>query len=196
MLQTFNTLCKMRKSEFGTGNGAKADDECQMADDECQMADDEWQSSGPLTEDSCDPVVGHDSNRVMDDLTSDQIGILSHESAHAAGQPGQGDGAGQGLPESKINETLPQKAPNEANLESTQSASLQGVESENCEQPQRERTQFAARGQVVGGAGSDRVETIVPAGKGHGNARGREGILLPMAVLAQRLCAARGKGPP
>jgi hypothetical protein len=169
-----------------------ADDGCQKADDECQTANDEGQSSGLLTEDSSDPVVGHDSNRVMDDLTNDKIGILSHEREHAAGQPGQGDGAGQDLPESKIenyeskiDETLPQKAPNEANLGSTQSASLQGVESENCEPPQRERTQFAAAGEVVGGAGIERVETIVPAGKGHGNARGREGILLPFAAFAQ-----------
>jgi hypothetical protein len=216
MLQTFNTLCKMRKSEFGAGNGESgmrnaecgmrketwrrtdsrwrmtnvrwrmtnarwpmtnarcqmADDGCQKADDECQTANDEGQSSGLLTEDSSDPVVGHDSNRVMDDLTNDKIGILSHEREHAAGQPGQGDGAGQDLPESKIenpeskiDEWLPQKAPNEANLKSTQSASLQGVESENGEPPQRERTQFAAGGELVGGAGIDRVETIVPAGK-------------------------------
>jgi len=89
-----------------------------------------------------------------------------------------------------------EKAPNEANLESTQSASLQGVESENGEPTQRERTQFAAGGEVVGGAGVDRVEKIVPAGKGVGKDRGRQAILLPMAILAQRLCAARGKGPP
>ena len=205
------------------GNAEKADDECQMADDGCPMADDECpmaddgcpmaddegqmandgcqrakdegQSSGPPTEDSSDPVVGHDSNRVMDDLTNDKIGILSHEREHAAGQPGQGDGAGQDLPESKIDATLPPKAPNEANLESTQSASLQEFVSDNGEPPARERTQSAAGGEVVGGAGIDRVEPVVPAGKGVGNARGRQAILLPMAVLAQRLCAARGKGP-
>ncbi len=195
----------MRNAECGIGNEEeeKADDGCPMADDECQTANHKGHSSGPQTEVSSDPVVGHDSNRVMDDLTNDKIGILSHERVHAAGQPGQGDGAGQCLleskienPESKIDEALPQKAPNEANLESTQSALLQGVESENGEPPQRERTQFAAAGEVVGGAGIERVETIVPAGKGHGNARGREGTLLPMAVLAQRLCAARRKGPP
>jgi hypothetical protein len=35
--------------------------------------------------------VGHNSNRVIDDSTNDKNGILSHEGAHAAGQPGQGD---------------------------------------------------------------------------------------------------------
>src|SRR5208337_3936086 len=42
LLRTLETLRKMRKEEFGTGNGEgeKADGKCQMADDGCQMADD------------------------------------------------------------------------------------------------------------------------------------------------------------
>ena len=127
----------MRKEEFGTGNGKaeKADGKCQMADDECQMANDECQvaggeltmgdepceveasgcdegqSSEPMTEGSSGPFVGHDSNRVIDDSTNDKNGILSHEGAHAAGQPGQGDGVGQCLPDDV---TTPQKALNKA----------------------------------------------------------------------------------
>ena len=43
--RTLETLRKMRKAEFGTGNGEaeKADGKCQMADDKWQMADDECQ---------------------------------------------------------------------------------------------------------------------------------------------------------
>jgi hypothetical protein len=100
-----------------------ADDEWQMADDKWRMADDEWQMASDecrVAEDGCEmrsggcgdgerskptqgvsqgPIVGHDSNRVIDDSTNDKIGILSHEGAHAAGQPGQGDGVGQCLPD-------------------------------------------------------------------------------------------------
>ncbi len=76
-------------------------DERQMANDECHVAGgcDEGQSSQPMTEGSSGPIVGHDSNRVIDDSTNDKIGILSHQGAHAAGQPGQGDGVGQCLPD-------------------------------------------------------------------------------------------------
>ncbi len=119
-------------AESGTGNGEeeKADDECRMANDECQMADDEWQAAGgeprtpiqdpelprevgasgrddglssePMTERGHGPIVGHDSNRVMDDSRNDKIGILSHEAARAVGQAARGDSAGQDVPESKI----------------------------------------------------------------------------------------------
>ncbi len=118
LLRTLETLRKMRKEEFGTGNREKADgkcrmanDECRMANDECRMANDEWQmaedpaqkaedgsrvaedgcdegqSSEPMTEGSSGPVVGYDSDRVIDDSTNDKNGILSHEAAHATGQP-------------------------------------------------------------------------------------------------------------
>ena len=167
LLRTLETLRKMRKEEFGTGNGEgekadgkcqvaddrgqMADDECQMAHDECQVAEgelqvaggelkmgdeqceveaggcDEGQSSEPMTEGSSGPIVGHDSQRVIEDATNDKIGILSHEGAHAAGQPGQGDGVGQCLPDDV---TTPQKAPNKANLESKQSLESQELKSE------------------------------------------------------------------
>ena len=122
---------------MGNGEAEKADDKMsnggrqKMADDECQVAGgdlqvaggelkmgdeqrevqaggcDEGQSSKPMTEGSSGPVVGHDSQRVTEDATDDKIGTLSHEGAHAAGQPGQGDGVGQCLPDDV---TTPQKA--------------------------------------------------------------------------------------
>jgi len=174
ILQTFNTLCKMRQAGFGMGSGTKADDECQIADDECQtgggepgdneVAGDEWRVAS-------ESGVAADPESAVQDPKSD--GEPKHESCLGT-----------------------EKAPNEPKLESTQSALSQVVESENGEPLARERSQSAAVGVVAGGAVIDRVVTIVPAGKGVGNARGREGILLPFAALSQRVCAARGKGPP
>src|SRR5271166_5179864 len=185
LLGTLETLRKMRKEEFGTGNGEgeKADgkcqvaddrgqmadgrgrmanDECQMADDECQVAEgelqvvggelkmgdeqreveaggcDEGQSSEPMTEGNSGPVVGHDFQRVTEDATDDKNGILSHEGAHAAGQPAQGDGVGQCLPEDM---TTPQKATNKANLESKQSLESQELKSESAGAEGRKQSQ-------------------------------------------------------
>ncbi len=44
LMRTLETLRKMRKEEFGTGNreAEKADGKCRMADDGGQMADDRW----------------------------------------------------------------------------------------------------------------------------------------------------------
>src|SRR5271165_3908310 len=190
--RTLETLRKMRKEEFGTGNGEaeKADgkcqvaedrgqmaddgcriadgrgrmanDECQVADDGCQVAEgelqvaggelkmeveqceveaggcDQGQSSEPMTEGSSGPIVGHDSQRDNEDATDDEIGILSHEGAHAAGQPGQGDGVGQCLPEDV---TTPQKAPNKANLESKQIMESQELKSETAGAEGRKQSQ-------------------------------------------------------
>ena len=66
--------------------------------------------------------MGYDSQRVTEDATDDKNGIFSHEGAHAAGQPAQGDGGGQCLPDDM---TMPQKAPNKANLEAKQSLESQ-----------------------------------------------------------------------
>ena len=129
----------MRNGERGMAEGGcrATDDEWLMANDECQVAEgelqvaggvkmgdeqcdvgacgcDEGQRSEPMTEGSSGPIVGHDSNRVIDDSTNDKIGILSHEGAHAAGQPGQGDGVGQCLPGDV---TTPQKAPKQSQFE-------------------------------------------------------------------------------
>jgi len=203
LLRTLEALRKMRKEEFGTGNGEAekadgkcrmaddkcrmADDECrmadgkcrmadgkcQMADDECQMADDECQvaegelqvaggelkmgdepceveaggcgegqSSEPMTEGCSGPVVGHDSQRVTEDATDDKIGTFSHEGAHAAGQPGQGDGVGQCLPDDV---TTPQKAPNKANLQSKQDMESQELKSETAGAEGRKQSQSSQR---------------------------------------------------
>ena len=61
------------------------------------------------------------------ELNARLYGILFHEGAHAAGQPGQGDDVGQCLPDDG---TTPQKAPNKANLESKQSQESQELKSE------------------------------------------------------------------
>jgi len=123
-----------------------ANDECQVAEGELQVAGgemkmgdetrevgaggcDQGQSSEPMTEGSSGPVVGHDSQRVTEDATNDKNGVLSHEGAHAAGQPGQGDGVGQCLPDDV---TTPPKAPNKANLESTISLESQELKSETA----------------------------------------------------------------
>ena len=72
--------------------------------------------------------------------------------------------------------------PNEANLESTQGTNAQWVESEKVDLEGRERSQFAADGRVVQGAGNDRSATILPAGEGGEEARSRVGSYLPEAV--------------
>src|SRR5271157_3921340 len=139
-----------------------ADDECQVAEGELQVAEgelqvaggelklvdeqceveaggcDEGQSSEPTTEGCSGPVVGHDSQRVTEDATDDKIGILSHEGAHAAGQPGQGDAVGQCLPDDV---TTPQKAPNKANLDSRQNLESQEFKSETAGADGRKQSQ-------------------------------------------------------
>ena len=187
--RTLDTLRKMRNAEFGTGNEEEelAEGECPMANYECQVAEEqceveaggcnEGQQSELMTDGSFDPVVGHDSQPVIENATD--------EGAHTGSQPGQGIGAGQCLleprispsqwlresriqkPESKMG-VRSQKAPNEPKLESTQSPYSQWVESINATLQGRERSQSAAGGQVVHDAGNDRVETIVAAAKGDG----------------------------
>ena len=78
----------------------------------------EGESSEPMPEASQGQIVGQDSNLVIDGLTNDKIGILSHKRTDAADWPGQGDGVGQSLPGSV---EMPQKAPNKADLKSEQS---------------------------------------------------------------------------
>jgi len=70
---------------------------------------------------------------------NDKIGILSHEDGHAAGQPGQNNDAGQCLPDDV---TMPQKAPNKANLESRQNLGSQELKSENPEVEGKKQSQF------------------------------------------------------
>ena len=199
LLRTLETLRKMRKEEFGTGNGEgekadgkcqvaddrgqMADDECQLAHDECQVAEgelqvaggelkmgderceveagscDDGQSSEPMTEGSSGPIVGHDSQRDNEDATDDEIGILFHEGAHAAGQPGQGDGVGQCLPDDV---TTPQKAPNKANLESKQIMESQEIKSETAGRRggNKAKVPRRRRGESRGRAMADRLGRV------------------------------------
>ena len=162
LIRTLETLRKMRKEEFGTGNGESGmrNSECGMgngqggmADDGCRMADDacELRSGGcgggqddeTMPEVSQGRIVGHDSQRVTEDATDDKIGTLSHEGAHAAGQPGQGDGVGQCPPDDV---TTPQKAPNKANLEAKQGLESQELKSEIAGAEGRKQSQSSKGG--------------------------------------------------
>src|SRR5271165_7376412 len=153
--RTLDALRKLRHADFGIGSGEKADGKCQVAEGEPQVAGgelkmgdeqcevqaggcNEGQNSEPMTEGISGPVVGYDSTRVIDDSTNDKNGILFHEGAHAAGQPGQCDGVGQCLPDDV---TTPQKAPNKANLESKQSLQSQELKSETAGAEGRKQSQ-------------------------------------------------------
>ncbi len=164
LLGTLEAFRKMRNAERGMGKQKRlmanaecrmADDKGQMANDECQVAEgelkmgdeqrevqaggcDEGQSNEPMTEGSSGPVVGHDSQRVIEDATGDKIVTLSHEGAHAAGQPGQGDGVGQFLPDDV---TTPQKAPNKANFKSKQRLESEELKSETAGAEGRKQSQ-------------------------------------------------------
>ena len=73
----------MRSAEFGTSNGEEemAEGECPMANDESQAADgefpvqeggcDEGQHRELMMEASSDPVVGHDTQPVIEDATDE-----------------------------------------------------------------------------------------------------------------------------
>ena len=163
-MRTLETLRKMRNEEFGTGNGEaeKADDRRQMADDRGQTADagcrradagcevrsggcGDGQDGETMPEVSQSPIVGCDSDRVIDDSTNDKIGILSHEGTDATDRPYQGACDRQSLPSGvKTRE----KVQNEANSESTQSSLPLVVESYSTEPAGRKRSQSAAGGAV------------------------------------------------
>ena len=162
----------MRQEEFGTGNGEgeKADGKCQTADDrgqtaddDCRMADDgcevraggcgDGESGETMPEVSQGPIVGYDSNRVIDDSTNDTIGILSYQGRDATDRPYQGAcGRRQSLPSGvKMRENVQ----NEANPESTQSSLPLVVESYSTEPAGRKRSQSAAGAAVPHAEESD-----------------------------------------
>src|SRR5208282_6572211 len=146
---TLETLRRMRNAEFGTRNGKAgmaegacraADHECQMANDECQVADDECQmAGGELKSPTQNPESPIQNPVSSEDSTNDEVGILTHVGTDAGDGVCQGDGIKQSL---DCGVKTLQKAPNEANLESTQRASSQGVESQNAEPRERERSQL------------------------------------------------------
>ncbi len=157
LMRTLETLRKMRKEEFGAGNGKgeKAEGKCQTADDRGQTADDGCRmadagcevrsggcgdgESGEMTpEGSQSPIVGFDSNRVIDDSMNDKIGILSHEGTDATDRPYQGACDRQSLPSGV---KIPENVQNEANPESTQSPLPLDVESSMPEPVGQKRSQ-------------------------------------------------------
>jgi hypothetical protein len=99
---------------------------------------DERQSSEPMAGGSSGPIVGDDSQRVIDDSTDDKVGILSHEGTDAADRPGQGDSVGRSLP-GGVEEA--EKAPNKADLESEQSLDSQELKSEMAGAEGRKQSQ-------------------------------------------------------
>ena len=133
---------------MANGKWQMADGEWQMADGKCRMADEkpavnsggcvEGESSEPMSEVSQGRIVGHDSNRVIDDSTNDKIGILSHKGMDATDRPYQGDCDRQSLPSGV---KTPENVQNEANPESTQGSSLLEVESSVPEPGRRKRSQ-------------------------------------------------------
>ena len=80
----------------------------------------------------------HDSHRLMGGSTHDAMGISPQKRTDAAVEVYQGDGPEQSPDRGG---KTPQKAPNEANLKSTQSIYSQEVESEKPEPPRSERSQ-------------------------------------------------------
>ncbi len=115
-----------------------ADDQSGVESDGC----DAGKSSEPMPEQSLGRVAGHNSHRVIENSTNDKIGILSHggTGTDAAGQPGQGDGVGQCLPDDV---KTPQKAPNKANLESNQSLESQELKSGTAVAEGRKQSQIS-----------------------------------------------------
>src|SRR5271157_3048117 len=95
------------------------------------MAEDKAQNSEPQTEECSGPVVGQNSNLVIEDSRNDKIGILSHER--------QGEGAGQCLTDGVASS---QKVQNKANLESKKGPETQEFQPETATAEGRKQSQF------------------------------------------------------
>ena len=108
-------------------------------------AESEPKRGEPTPEVSQGQVVGLDSNLVIDDSTNDKIGILSHEGTDAADRPCQGACVRQSLPGGL---KTPEKAPNEAQMESTQDSFSLEVKLSDPGPEGRKRSRFAADGAV------------------------------------------------
>ncbi|MGA2703365.1 MAG: hypothetical protein ABSH35_19995 [Isosphaeraceae bacterium] len=155
------------KSQMADGKSQMADGKSQMADDGCRTADDgcevrsggcgDGQSGETTPEVSQSPIVGYDSNRVIDDSASDKIGILSHEGMDATDRPYRGACDRQSPPSGvKTREN----APNEANQESTQSSLTLEVKSSVPERAGRKRSQ--SREAVTAGPLGDQLVAGIP----------------------------------
>ena len=105
-----------------------------VASGEWQVVSEDEESGEAAPEVSRDAIVGHDSNRVIDEVEDDKIGILSHKGMDATGGPNPVD-----------SEVKTQKnVPNEAKLGSTQSSVRQWLESVSADLAGRKRSQSAA----------------------------------------------------
>ncbi len=72
-----------------------------MAEDQCAVKSDRYdggQSGEPMPEVTLGRVVGHDSNRVIENSNNHRIGILSNGGTDANDRPGQSAGVRQSLP--------------------------------------------------------------------------------------------------
>jgi len=90
---------------------------------------------------SSGPVVGHDSDAVIDDSTNDKIGLLSHEGTDPTDRPGRSAGVRQSLP---CGVKTPEKAPNKANLGSQQAPHFQEFKSETARMEGQKQSQLAS----------------------------------------------------
>ncbi len=133
------------------------------------------QDSNLVTEDSTTDKVGFLSHEaleatlVTENSTTDKIGFLSHEALEATSRTGQTAGDEQSV---SSGVAVPEKAPNEANLEMTKDTKHQRVKTEKRDSAKRERSQFAAGDRKVQRGRDHRVEATVPAGEGGGEPRG------------------------
>jgi hypothetical protein len=127
---------------MGNGQGGMADDRGQMADAGCKVRSggcDDGECGETTPEVSQGPIVGLDSDRVIDDdSTNDKIGILSHEGTDATDRPYLGACDRQSLPSGV---KMPENVQNEANPESTQSPLPLKVDSSVTEPAGQKRSQ-------------------------------------------------------
>jgi hypothetical protein len=158
-MRTLETLRKMLKEEFGTGNGEgeKADGICQMADGICQMADGICQ----MADDGCEVRSGG--------CGDGESGEPTHQAPSEDGEPERSEPTQEVCP-------APEKAQNEANPESTQSSLPLVVESSATMPAGRKRSQSAAGSTVPHAAGNDPFDPIAPAREGKERAWGTTSI--------------------
>ena len=139
LLSTLEAFRKMRKEEFGTGDGGggMADGKCRMTNGKCQMADgqarvaeeqgqmtdggrDDCDQRAKLTDENChpsemagaDPVLGRETQLVGDQSADVEMEATDQRAQDVCDEQTLRPGT-----------TVPEKAPDEANLQSTQNPS-------------------------------------------------------------------------
>jgi len=164
LLQTLEAFRKMRNAEFGTGNGEIADGKRRTADDGCEVRSGgcgDGQSGEPrpqapseeMSQEDWDLVYGPSWPRSQANIFADTSGGCGEGEPETVASESGGSGERRVAPggceegERERNEPTqeecltPQKAPNEAKLESTQSSSPLEVESSATEPAGRKRSQ-------------------------------------------------------